>query len=70
MTDMRSVHTELFSADEIREGARRAGVVRHEGHPVRAFRERHPTLGRCVSFMLFAAVVAVLAGAQIAHVAV
>ena len=53
--------------DELRAGSDRARYVRHVHHPVRTFRERHPTLVRNVFVLVAFAVLCVLSAQRIAQ---
>ncbi len=53
--------------DEITAASERARVVRHAHHPVRTFRERHPTLVRNLFVLVAFAVLCALSAQRIAQ---
>ena len=42
------MHTEPADTEELLAGSQRARALRYDGHPWRAWRERHPTMARGV----------------------
>lgn len=64
--DAKDVHIDPVDSDELLAGSQRARATRYDGHPWRAWRERHPTMARGV---IEAIALCVLAGFLLHHLA-
>jgi hypothetical protein len=60
------VRFEPANPDELMDGTQRARAARHDGHPWRSHRERHPTLLRNLLLLACFVALAVLAAQHLA----
>jgi hypothetical protein len=62
--DAQEVRTDPVETEELLAGSQRARSSRYDGHPWRAWRERHPTMARGI---IEAIALCVLAGVLVHH---
>lgn len=64
--DAGGVRTDPFETEELVAGTQRARAIRYDRHPLRAWRERHPTLARGIIEVI---ALCILAGLLVHHLA-